>query len=41
LTIKKNIVHHSISNLLLYKNGVWPKEWGSYILEGHSNHLGN
>jgi hypothetical protein len=41
LTMKKNSVHHSIWNLLLYKDGIRPQEWGSYVSEGHSDHLGN
>jgi hypothetical protein len=36
----KNIVYHSIWNLLLYKNGVGVKEWESYISEVYSHHFG-
>jgi hypothetical protein len=36
---KKNNVHHPIWNLLLYKDGIRPQEWGSHILEGNSHHL--
>jgi hypothetical protein len=31
LTTKKNSVYHSIWNLLLHKDGVRSKQWGSYI----------
>jgi hypothetical protein len=38
---EKNNIYHSIWNLLLHKDGVRSQEWGSYISEGHSDHLGN
>jgi hypothetical protein len=29
--IKKDIVHHSFWNLLLYKDGIRPKKYGGYL----------
>jgi hypothetical protein len=38
---RKNSVHQTIQNLLLHKDCIRPQEQGSYILEGHSCHLGD
>jgi hypothetical protein len=40
LMLKKNSIHHTFWDLLLYQDGIQAEEWGSNLSEVYPHHLG-